>query len=171
LNSAIEDVLDDLTQAGISNLDAQAEFLAQCLDAWLEATGWKEEVNVPKALAPDNVAYQGRVIVSFLTLIPACIWRLNKAGTILISDAASQVLTRWLREVMRRAGLLDAGRFLAKNKFKEKGFLGSGGMARLRDTLWAAIIGTSDVSGLSSEKLKIMADKHRQKVRSELATL
>ena len=35
LNAAIEDVLRDLFSAGISSLEAQAGFLAQCLDAGL----------------------------------------------------------------------------------------------------------------------------------------
>ena len=34
LDRAIEDVLGDLCGGGIDNLEAQAEFLAQCLDAW-----------------------------------------------------------------------------------------------------------------------------------------
>src|SRR5204863_7414429 len=34
LNSAIEDVLPHLMAAGIESLEAQADFLAQCLDAW-----------------------------------------------------------------------------------------------------------------------------------------
>ena len=45
LNNAIEDVLGDLCEVGIDNLEAQSEFLAQCLDAWLEATGRKEDVS------------------------------------------------------------------------------------------------------------------------------
>jgi hypothetical protein len=44
LNSAIEDVLGDLVRAGINSLEEQTEFLAQCLSAWLEASGRKEDV-------------------------------------------------------------------------------------------------------------------------------
>ena len=168
LNAAIEDVLDDLFHHKITGLDAQAEFLAQCLDAWLEATGWKEDVGKSKSLNPNNVAYQGRVIISFLTLIPACIWKINKVNSPLVSDGAMQVLVKWLHEVMRRAGLLDGNRFLSKWKFKEKGFLGSGGMARIRDVLWAAIIGATNISSLRAEELTKLAERHRQKVRIEL---
>jgi hypothetical protein len=66
LNSAIEEVLDDLRNADITSLDAQTEFLAMCLDAWLDATGRKED---SPQLDATNVAYQGRVLVSFLTLM------------------------------------------------------------------------------------------------------
>ncbi|MBI4326221.1 MAG: DGQHR domain-containing protein [Chloroflexi bacterium] len=169
LNSAVEDILDDMFRAEISSLDAQAALLAQCLEAWLEATGRKQEVSGAEGLDADNVAYQGRVVVSFLTLLPACIWRLKKAKLPMISDEAKEALTKWLVEVMERAGLLDAGRFLAKKKFKEKGFLGSGGLARFRDTLWAAVTGTNEVSRLGAERLLELAEKHRQQVRSELA--
>ncbi len=59
LNSAIEDVLDDLVAARLTSLDEQAEFLGQCLDAWLEATGRKEQVTGSEGLDPENVAYRG----------------------------------------------------------------------------------------------------------------
>lgn len=171
LNSAIEDILGDLSQAKITNLNAQAEFLAQCLDAWLEATGRKEEMAGTDGLNPDNVAYQGTVIVSFLTLIPACLWKLKKTKTVFSADAAKKALSKWLAEVMDHVGLLDAGQFLAKKKFKEKRFLGSGGLARFRDTLWAAALSTNTVSNLSEEQLSNLAEKHRKKVKSELAEL
>ncbi len=169
LNSAIEDVLDDLCDAGISSLDAQAEFLAQCLDAWLEATGRKQEVTGGEELYPDNVAYQGRVVVSFLTLLPSCIWKLRKTKDPLISEESRALLNKWLREVMSRAGLIENGQFLPKKKFKEKGFLGSGGLARFRDTLWAAAVGSQDVSTLAPDALGALAEKHRAHVRSELS--
>ncbi len=171
LNSAIEDILDDLSQAKVTSLNSQAEFLAQCLDAWLDATGRKEDVTGTEGLNPDNVAYQGRVVVSFLTLLPACIWKLKKTRTAFISDDTKPVLSKWLADVMDHAGLLDAGRFLAKKKFQEKGFLGSGGLAHFRDTLWAAALSPNAVSNLSGEPLAALADKHRKKVKSELAGL
>jgi DGQHR domain-containing protein len=169
LNSAIEDILGDLFNAKIVSLDSQAQFLAQCLYAWLDATGRKEDVTGTDGLNPDNVAYQGTVIVSFLTLLPACIWKLKKTKIAFISDAANQTLSKWLADVMDRAGLLEAGQFLAKKKFKEKRFLGSGGLARFRDTLWAASLSAADVSNLSAENLVALAEKHRKKVKSELA--
>jgi len=63
LNSAVEDILGDLTSSGIESLEEQAIFLAQCLDAWLEATGRKEDVAESDSLDPENVAYQG--VLSF----------------------------------------------------------------------------------------------------------
>jgi DGQHR domain-containing protein len=171
LNSAIEDILGDLSQAKITNLNAQAEFLAQCLDAWLEATGRKEEVTGSEGLNPDNVAYQGRVVVSFLALLPACLWKLQKTKTAFTSEDAKPMLSEWLVGVMDRSGLLEAKKFLAKKKFREKGFLGSGGLARFRDTLWAAALSPNSVSNLSEEQLVNLAEKHRKKVQSELAGL
>jgi hypothetical protein len=44
LNSAVEEVLGDLRSAGLQSLEGQADFLAQYLDAWLEATGRKEVI-------------------------------------------------------------------------------------------------------------------------------
>lgn len=82
-----------------------------------------------------------------------------------ISDEARQLLTKWLSEVMGRAGLLDSGRFLGKRKFREKGFLGSGGLARFRDMLWAAAMSTTDVSNLSAEELETLAEKHKKRVK------
>ena len=63
LNGDIEDVLRDLFSAGISSLEAQAGFLAQCLDVWLEATSRKHDLAESESLDPENVAYQGRAIV------------------------------------------------------------------------------------------------------------
>lgn len=170
LNSAIEDVLDDLVNADISSLDAQTEFLAQCLESWLRATGRKEKVTGSDVLDPENVAYQGRVLVSFLTLLPACIWRLRKAKIALISGDAEAALTKWLTEVMDRAGLFDDGRFLAKRKFKEKDFLGSGGLARFRDTLWTAALGTGPTAKLSDDELAERAQKNRSRIKTELGS-
>src|SRR5436190_20576821 len=78
------------------------------------------------------------------------------------------VLVQWLREVMKHASLLDDNKVLAKSEFKEKGFLGSGGLARFRDTLWAAAIGTANVATFDEEEIRELAAKHRHKVRSEL---
>lgn len=169
LNSAIEDVLGDLRQAGVDSLEAQAEFFAQCLDAWLEATGRKQDVTGSESLDPENVAYQGRAIVSFLTLTPACILELKKIKMPLISDKAKMDLTEWLEGVMKRARLLKNGRFLAKGEFKHKGYLGSGGLGRFRDSLWAATGSTKVIPArISAEKLAEMANKNRAAVRSKL---
>lgn len=169
LNSAIEDMIEDMIHAGIESLEAQAEFLAQCLDAWLDATDRKEDITDSPTLDPDNVAYQGRVVVSFLALLPACIWMIKKADAPFVSDNAKQLLTKWLRRVMKRAGLLEDDRFLAKRGFKEKGFLGSGGIARFRDTLWAGAFGSTQVEELDEEEVEALAERHRKRVRTDLA--
>src|SRR5712692_10507262 len=170
LNSAIEDILADLYGAGIESLEAQADFLAQCLDAWLEATGRKEDVVESESLDPNNVAYQGRAIVSCLTLIPACLLELKSKGLTLASPKAKAVLEKWFRSTMRRARLIRDGKFLAKGEFKAKGFLGSGGIARFRDMLWIAATTQRKVpSGLAPEKLARLAAASRGHVRSQLS--
>ena len=170
LNLAIEDVLSDLFGAGIESLEAQAEFLAQCLDAWLEATGRKEDVAESESLDPENVAYQGRAIVSFLTLIPACIWELRKRNVPLISAIAKTSLEKWLKGTMKRARLTKNGRFLAKGDFKAKGFVASGGLARFRDTLWIAAASQVKVPPrLSPERLMELASASRAHIRSQLS--
>ena len=170
LNSAIEDALGDLRQAGIESLEAQAEFLAQCLDAWLDATGRKEEIAESESLDPENVAYQGRAIVSFLTLIPACICELQKKHASLISEEAKTVLEKLLHGIMKRAHLLKNGRFLAKGDFKHKGYLGSGGLARFRDTLWAAAGSTKTLRRAKAETLTELANASRARIRKQLGS-
>ncbi|MBN1902998.1 hypothetical protein JW926_16865, partial [Candidatus Sumerlaeota bacterium] len=73
LNGAIENVLEIMENHDISSLEMQTEFLAQCLTAWLEASGRFENKERKKTgvLSPQNVAYQGRILVSVITLIPA----------------------------------------------------------------------------------------------------
>jgi DGQHR domain-containing protein len=169
LNSAIEDILESLYKAGMRSLDAQAEFLALCLEAWLDATGRKEDITGDTLLSSENVAYQGRTIVSFLTLVPACILELQRPKrTAYVSPGASKILTSFLRDVMNRAGLLGDGKFLSKRDFKTKGFLGSGGLARFRDCLWAAV-GTKKMIGQKEpEEIAELASRSRGKVRKEL---
>jgi hypothetical protein len=166
---AIEDALNDLIAVELTSIDEQAEFLAQCLDAWLEATGRKEEITGSEGLNPENVAYQGRVLVSFLTLVPACIRLLKGKPHPLISEKSKDLLTEWLRAVLLRAGLLDRGRFVPKGQFKQKGFLGSGGLARFRDTLWAASAASRSIGRLSPERRAKLAEEHRGRVRRDLA--
>jgi DGQHR domain-containing protein len=168
LNSAIEDVLEPMNKANITSLEEQTEFLGQCLDAWLEATGRKHDnVNYEK-LDSTNVVYQGRVLVSFLALLPACIWILKKANMVFISDEAKGVLTKWLSKLMARAGLLEGEKFIAKDKFKTKGYLGSGGIGRFQEVLWAAAIGTQDMKKLSLEEKKSLAEEHKVKVYASI---
>lgn len=166
LCSAIEDVLPAMKAAQITSLEIQAEFLAQFIESWLDATGWKEDQGEGK-LQPENVAYQGRVIVSFLTLLPAGLTKLGYPKDIhpVISRPIARALTDWLRGVLKYAGLMENGRFLEKGTFKSKGYLGSGGLGRLRDTLWAAAFATKDISKLSPERIAALAVEHRGKTQ------
>ncbi|MCP6726512.1 MAG: DGQHR domain-containing protein [Patescibacteria group bacterium] len=168
LNSAIEDVLESMTTVNINSLEEQTEFLAQCLGAWLEATGRKHNIDISEKLDPSNVAYQGRVLVSFLTLLPACIWILKKDNAVLISDEAKEKLVKWLQGLMKRAGLLEKDKFIAKERFKKKGYLGSGGIGRFRDTLWATTIGMKSVTRLSIEEINQRAEVNKSKVYMQL---
>ena len=59
LNSAIEDALDDMCRVNIKGLEAQAEFLAQCLDAWFEATGRKEDMSATTGSATNEPSASG----------------------------------------------------------------------------------------------------------------
>ena len=169
LNSAIEGILPYLAAEKIRSLDGQTDFISRCLEAWLDASGRREEIDEQKKLDPNNVAYQGRVLVSFIALLPACLWFLRKGRIQPLSERGQEALTKWLREVMHRAGLLQKGIFLAKDDFRTKDFLGSGGIGRFRDTLWAASIGQDDIRRWSDDRIKSIADDHRTKVRAELA--
>lgn len=169
LNSAIESTIEELTDAGIASLDAQARFLAQCLDAWLKATGRQESTREASGLDSSNVAYQGRILVSVIDLVPAWIWAIRHKGAPLISDAAADLLKRLMVAIMRNADLLgEDGKFLSKVEFKKKGYLGSGGIGRFRDALWASISGSRRLSTRTPEEIKDAADKNRARVHSEL---
>ena len=169
LASAIEDVIPVMSRAGIDGLEPQVEFLAQCLNAWLQATGRKEEITSGGSLEPDNVAYQGRVIVSFLAFLPACIWKLRRLKHPLVSDKAEATLATWLRGVMTTAGLLYKGKFLPRKLFGAKGFLGSGGIARFRDTLWAAARTGTPITHLSEAAIASRAERNRGRILKGLA--
>jgi DGQHR domain-containing protein len=170
LNSAIEDILDDLDDADITSLDEQAEFLAQCLEAWFIASGRKEIVEASESLDPENVAYQGRVVVSFLTLIPACIWKLKITRKPLASKASKGVLAEWLKGVLDRAGLLQNGKFLPRTKFRQEGYLGSGGLARFRDQLWAAALSAGKITRYSESSIAALAQDSRLRVKTVLTS-
>jgi len=166
LNAAIEDTLDSLYLVGINSLEAQSEFLAFCLDAWLEASGRFEDPKVARkqGLSEQNVAYQGRVIVSVLTLVPAVIVELkdNKLG--FGADKARTHLTKWLSDLSKRAGLLKNGVFLEKADFKERQYLGTGGVGRFRDVLWAAAGTNRSVKDLDNEEMAAHAQKYKNKI-------
>lgn len=168
LNAAIEEAIPMMVKAGIQGLETQANFLAQALDAWLRATGRQHDIGQSPQLDPLNVAYQGRVLVSFLTLIPACIAKLNEDKVPLISEKANATLETWLKKVMKNAGLMEDDMFLGKAAFKEKGFLGSGGLAQFRDLLWAAITASKRIDGLDSDQIALKAEANRAEVTKAL---
>ena len=62
LNSAIEDIIEPMRHVEIEGLEEQTEFIAQCLDLWLEASGRKHDIDELEKPDPENVAYQGRVL-------------------------------------------------------------------------------------------------------------
>ena len=171
LNRAIEDVIDVLIQVGINTLDDQATFLAQCLEAWLDASGRREDLTEGEKLSAQNVVYQGRIMVSIITLVPACIWTLRKKEIRLISDDAQEHLTTWFKGTMRRAELLEDGQFIDKTRFKALGFLGSGGIGRFRDTLGLAILGSQTVNALSSDERAEKARDNRGKIPHRVGTM
>ena len=170
LNGKIEDVLPVIEKCGIEGLETQTEFLAQCLTAWLDASGRFESKKALKRgqLDSQNVAYQGRILVSILDLVPAMLWELRKTKTPAVSSKAQERLTDWLHGVADRAGLLENDVFIGKTEFKDRKYLGSGGIGLFRDTLWAAL-GTKPVSRRADpEEIASAADKVRSKVHRAL---
>jgi len=171
LNGAIEDVIDIMEKHNIRSLEMQTEFLSQCLMAWLEASGrFESKVSSKKIeLTPQNVAYQGRILVSVLALIPAMIWKLKEKKVPLVSDKAIAVLTSWLKKVAEQANLLEDSIFIGKDKFKERGYLGSGGIGRFRNTLWAVVAGRKRITDtMKPDEVATLAGKNRQLVFSKL---
>lgn len=169
LNSAVERVIDVMNDNEISSLEIQSEFLAQCLNAWLEASGRFETKKGNNELDSQNVVYQGRVLVSIIDLIPAIIWKLRKEKIQYVSDKAASVTTKWLKEIASKANLLKRNVFIDKNEFKKLGYLGSGGIGRFRDSLWSVIIGSSKITTKTKlEKIKQLAENSKAKVFSDL---
>ncbi len=166
LNNAIEDILPTLVKCGIKGLEMQTDFLAQCLTAWLEASGRFEGKGSlkHKELDPGNVAYQGRVLVSILALVPAMLWKLKKERVAFVSANAEERLTRWFREIADRARLLQDGVFIGKKELKNRKYLGSGGLGLFRDTLWAAIKTKRNLRRAKPERIAEIANEMRSQV-------
>ncbi|MGB8657616.1 MAG: DGQHR domain-containing protein [Candidatus Zixiibacteriota bacterium] len=167
LNNAIEDVLSCLHNNGIDALEAQTQFIAQCLGCWLEATGRFEDPKTKETslLDSENVVYQGRVLVSVIALIPAIIWELReKRVPVQNAEKFKEILTDWFRRIIVRAKLEEKGKFITKSRFKQKGYLGSGGIGRFRDTLWAAIRGPK----VKMETVLEQAEKNRKFILTAL---
>lgn len=170
LNSAIERELPMLDSNGIDNLEMQTDFIAQCLSAWLEASGRFEEITTKKhkELDPQNVAYQGRILISIIALTPALIWKLKKKKAVLVSENALSILTKWLKEIAYRAGMLDNDVFLDKTKFKKRGYLGSGGIGRFRDALWASILRKRRLVSKKPEEISKLANSSKKIIKADL---
>jgi hypothetical protein len=84
------------------------------------------------------VAYQGRVLVSILALVPAMLRKLKKERIPPVSKKAQERLTAWLREVAERAKLLQDGVHHALN-LPIDSEIGD----RIRNSLWLISILTS----------------------------
>jgi hypothetical protein len=170
LVGAIEDLLPILRRSQISGLEAQTEFLAQCLTAWLEASGRFEYPSDGKALDPENVAYQGRVLVSILDLVPAILWKLKRFQN-LISESTKEKTKALLQGTAERAGLLDSNNiFIDRRVFKERKYLGSGGIGLFRNTLWAAFGSEDSVKRWGPDRIAAVAEAVRAKATRALAT-
>lgn len=171
LNAAVEDILEDMEAQDLTGLDTQSEFLAQCLTAWLEASGrFEASAKSGKSLNPQNVAYQGRILVSVLNLVPAMMWKLKNEAVQFVSDKALTILTDWLKEIAKKANMLDGDSFIPKDRFKERGYLGSGGTARFRDSLWAVTIGKKPLGKARPLRIAELANKNRARIGLELST-
>ena len=167
LVGAVEDVLPYLRTPPLGSLDAQTEFVAQVLSSWLDASGRREEVeDAGESLDPENVVYQGRILVSVIALLPACLAKLAASDAVPMSSEAARILRTFFHRVIQRAGLMKHERFIRRSDFKNRGFLGSGGTARFRDRLWAAI--SRDVSRLSDERAGRVAERVRAIVHKQL---
>jgi len=170
LVGAIEEVIPDLDLAGLTDMNSQTEFFAQILASWLDASGRRneaEDLQVP--LDPQNVVYQGRVLVSVLSLTPAALMYALKSNYPIVSVRAGEALRKWLRRVIARAGFMQRDRFIGRDEFKEKGFLGSGGIAKFRNRLWAGT--TMSVRGMSDEAIEEKAKAARDQARKFLEGL
>lgn len=168
LVGAVEDVIDDLKKGDLTSLGEQAEFLAQMLNAWLEATGRRETLAKGKKLESGNVVYQGRILLSVISLLPAVLWYLRKNSYPLISTKSEEKLIKWFRGLIENAGLISRGRFIDKEEFRRGGYLGSGGIARFRDRLWASVLGAEHkISRMQPEKIAELAKQNKQKIISK----
>ena len=170
LVGAIEDMLETMDNQGISTLEQQTDFISECLTGWLEATGRYESKGKKsqRQLDRENVVYQGRIIVSIIALIPAIIWNLKNKDLEFISDNALEELIEWFKNIAKRANLLKNNVFMDKKEFKKRGFLGSGGIARFRNSLWAVIKSNKKLTEKDPEKIAQLANKTLNEILAEL---
>lgn len=167
LNAAIEGAIPALDACDLDNLEAQADFLAEVLECWLQASGRAEAKGVAK-LNPQNVVYQGRILVSVINLVPAVLAHLKQKKIPFVSDRARQEITEWLRGAVNRADLSRDGKFVAKDEFKELRVLGSGGIGQLSNRLWVAAFRKNKLGNLTPERIAEEADRARNKVNQSL---
>jgi DGQHR domain-containing protein len=170
LVGAVEDVIEALRSADLTSLDEQADFISQALDAWLEASGRREAPDELKKLSSENVVYQGRILVSVISLVPAMLWYLRESKHPLISHDSEKRLTAWLKKVIKKADLLDKkGNFVSKAEFKKGGYLGSGGIGRFRDRLWASVLGSQQrISRMKAEKIAVIAEHNKASILAKI---
>ena len=167
LNAAIEGVIPSLDDCDITNLEGQTEFLAQILECWLQASG-RAEGKEASELSPQNVVYQGRILVSVIDLVPAILAHLKQNHIPFVSNNARGEITTWLHGTINRAGLLHGGKFVAKDEFKELGFLGSGGIGRFRNRLWTAAFRNKKLGEITPERIAEEANQARKQVKQYL---
>jgi DGQHR domain-containing protein len=171
LNSAIERELQILEDNEIDTLELQTDFFSQCISAWLEASGRFEDTSTQRGnleIGPQNVVFQGRVLVSIITLMPAMIAEIKENDLQFFSEEAREHLVKWLKKIARRAGLLKNNVFIPKDEFKEMGFLGSGGIGRFRDLLWAATHSNKNLQELDDDEIMEIAEANKAKVNKTL---
>jgi DGQHR domain-containing protein len=166
LNSAIEGTIPAMESCEITNLEAQISFLAEILECWLAASGRAEEQATE--LNPQNVVYQGRILVSIMDLVPAILVHLKRKKIPFVSEKAGAEITTWLHHAIERAGLLTDGKFIAKEEFKGSGFTGNGGIARFRNTLWAAAFSKKKLPKLKPEAIAEKANGARAEVNKTI---
>jgi DGQHR domain-containing protein len=168
LNGAVENILEILEKNQIESLEYQTEFLVQVLEGWANATGTSKESGEDDDSA-TTIAYQSRILVSVFTLVPALIYKLRNSRIIkLVSERASVIIFDQLKLIAANAGLIKNGKFLSKEEFKAKQYVGSGGIARFRDSLWAAFDSNKklDPKWTADKIAQIAADKRTQVYKS-----
>ena len=168
LNGAIESVIDYMERQEITSLELQTEFLVQVLNAWAEVTGKaakKRKKIGDDDLEANNIAYQGRILVSVITLTPALIWKIKSKRVKLISEKAFEIIKAELDNIAINSGLVKNGVFISKEDFQTKGYLGSGGIGRFRDSLWASFESTKRITARANEdSISRLAESNRSRV-------
>ncbi len=141
LSSAVESILAEISKLGYQTITEQTWIISLALDAWFQATGRKQEFTNEQnfEIEEESAVYQGRLIVSIIYLLPGLIAKYK--DNLVKSDDSEIVKTfkTGLKKLLKRANLLKDEKFINKSDFKKHGFLGSGGIGRLRDLLWASL--------------------------------